>query len=173
MTGAEIRRATEIYVGKSIEADMALIGINEAMQKIGDMGLLYGEVTISDAKAGKSYLLPKNFIHVFYITDKEGAPYSGYTLMGNKIIFKDEGSYVVYARRLAERLESLDEEPEIHQAYHSSLVEYLRRFVLEATSKEPQNKIGYYESFERNVLGVYQMLSRRRVPKQIEVIRHA
>lgn len=171
MTGAEIRRSAEVYVGKSIETDMALLGINEAMRKIGDMGLLYGEITVNNALADEIYLLPKDLVHLFVIVDSEGNAYSNYVIMGDRIIFKDSGSYVIHARKLADKLENLEDEPNIHEAYHGSLVEYLRRFVIEATSGEPKEKVGYYEVFERDVVNVFQMLRRRRVPKKIEVIR--
>lgn len=171
MTGAEIRRSAELYSGKPIEVDMALTGINQAMRKIGDMGLLYGEITIEGVQAGETYLLPKDLIHLFSIVDSGGKQYNNYALMGDKIVFGDSGNYVIHARKLSKKLESLEDEPDVHEAYHGSLVEYLQRYVLEATSSDAADKVGNYTNFEKTVATVFQMLRRRRVPKQMEVIR--
>ena len=93
MTGSEIRHAVETYVGKSIDADIMLVAINEAIRKIGDMGLLYGEITVSDAETGKAYYLPNDLLHVFAVFDQQGQAYEGWRVTGDQITFEIRNLY--------------------------------------------------------------------------------
>jgi len=86
MTGSEIRQAVEMYVGKSIDADIMLVAINEATRKVGEMGLLYGELMISDTEAGKDYYLPNDLLHVFTVHDENGENYDNWNVIGDRII---------------------------------------------------------------------------------------
>lgn len=171
VTGREMRHAAEMYVGKSIDEDMALVAINEATRKIGDMGLLYGEITIENAEAGKVYYLPNDLLHVFSVVNQHGRSYEDWNVTGERLIFKAPGTYTVIARKIGSGLKSLDEEPDIHEAYHGAIVDYLREFAMSAKSEDPRSKTMLYERFERDVTNTFHFLRRQRQPRTIKVVR--
>lgn len=171
MTGNEIRHAAEVYVGKAIDSDLALIGINEAIRKIGDMGLLYGEISLEEASAGQTYYLPNDLLHVYSVVDQHGQTYDGWSVLGSKITFKDSGNYTILARKLGKTMRSLDEEPDTHSAYHSAIVDYLRRFAIEAKAEEPNQKAMHYDRFEADVTKTFMFLRRKRQPRAVKVVR--
>lgn len=170
MTGLEIRNAAEVYTGKPIPDDVALLAINEALAKLGDMGLLYGEITV-EAKAGEVYYLPADLLHIFVIYDLMGQPYENYHLAGDRIVFRDSGTYTIVARKLAKPLEKLNAIPDVNEAYHNVLVSYLRAFVMQMYSENPADKNMRFDRFEYDAAQVFKMLRRRRMPKEIKVVR--
>lgn len=171
MTGSEIRHAVETYVGKSVDADIMLVAINEAIRKIGDMGLLYGEITVSEAEAGKAYYLPNDLLHVFAVFDQQGQAYEGWRVTGDQITFENPGTYTISARKLGKKMVSLSEEVDIHEAYHSAIVDYVRRFVMEAKSGDLNHKTMRFDRFEADVINTFRFLRRQRQPRVIKVVR--
>ena len=172
MTGREIRNAAEVYVGESIENDMALIAINEALTVIGDMGLIYGTVTIQ-AESGQEYYMPADFTNIRTVYDSDNQPYSGWSQLGDAIRFEDAGEYKVYSRRTPSRLTSIDEIPDVSDSYHNSIVRFLRLFAIQAGSDEIRDKRHRFDSFEEDVSKIHSGLNRVRQPRQVKVIRHA
>lgn len=169
MTGNEIRNAAEVYLGKNISNDSALIGINEALNKIGEMGLLYGKIRVN-AQAGESYSLPKDALHVFSVSDLNGVNYENWSLVGEEIRFADSGEYIISARKLSKKLENLSEEPDIHRVFHQSLVEYLREFASQSFA-EFGEKNPDFTMFETSANKAFSFLRRQRQPRQIKVVR--
>lgn len=169
MTGNEIRNAAETYVGKPISNDLALIGINEALSKIGEMGLLYGKIRIN-AQAGERYTLPEDALHVFSVQDPNGIGYEGWSLIGEEIRFSDGGEYIISARKLPKRMENLSDEPDIHRVFHQAIVDYLREFAVQSFASF-EDKSPNFEIFETSVSRAFSFMRRQRQPRQIRVVR--
>lgn len=171
MTGSEIRQAVEMYVGRPIDADIMLVSINEAIRKIGELGLLYGEITVSDAEAGKNYYLPNDLLHVFSVYNQDGNSYEDWAVVGDQIKFGDAGTYTISARKIGKKMVSLTEEVGINEAYHSAIVDYIRRFVMEAKSEDLNYKTMRFDRFEADVTNTFRFLRRKRQPRTIKVVR--
>ena len=171
MTGQEIRHAAEVFIGRSIESDMALIGINEAMSKIADMGFVYGTITLEHHVLDDIHYLPADLTNILTVHDEHGktAPY--WRQVGDGITFDRLGTYTIQARRIPVPIESLDETPDMNQLYHRLLVSYLRMFVLAAKSEPPQ--LLNDEWFLQEAARINTTLMRKRQPRQVQVIRHA
>lgn len=173
MTGHEIVKAAEVYIGKSIELDVALTAINEAIRKIADMGLVYDTVNINVTQADQWVKLPNDLTNVLRVYNMNGRPYDGWEVMGGKIKFSDCGSYTVHLRRIPARLTDLSEEPDINEGYHNSIVRYVREFAMKTMSSDFAYKTPNFDGFEIEVLKTYSYLNKRRQPRQVKVIRHA
>ena len=66
---------------------------------------------------------------------------------------------------------SLSEEADIHEAYHSAIVDYVRRFVMEAKSEDLNYKTMRFDRFESDVINAFRFLRRQRQPRVIKVVR--
>ena len=161
MTGHEIRKMAETLIGTAITDTQTLSAINEAMIRIGDLGLIYGEITVPNAMPGQWYHLPNDAIHVRGVVDEKNNPVD-WSLLGNSIQFHTGGNLTIKARKLAKKFEDVSEEPDIHPAFHGLLVNYLRAIVTK------QLDLGLFEQEARRIS---LMLRRSRQPRTIEVVR--
>lgn len=173
MTGHEIVNAAEVYIGQPIEADMALIAINEAIRVIADMGLAYGTITLDGVEAKKWQHLPDDYTHVLRVYDVNGDIYDNWEEVGGAIRLGDNGDYTIHARRIPTRITSLSQEPEINEGFHNSLVRFVRDFVMQAMSDDFRSKTHNFDAFKEEALKTYGYLSRHKRPNKIKVIRHA
>lgn len=172
MTGHEIVNAAEVYIGQPIEADMALIAINEAIRVIADMGLVYGTISLENIEANQWQHLPDDYTHVLRVYDADGGIYDDWEEIGGAIRFSDSGDYAIHARRIPTRITSLSQEPEINEGFHNSLVRFVRDFAMQAMSDDFRSKSHNFDAFKEEALKTYGYLSRRRRPRKIKVIRH-
>lgn len=173
MTGREIVNAAEVYVGKSIETNMALIAINEAMRVIADMGLVYGTISLNGAKSGEWKKLPNNLTHVLRVYDNEGNTFEGWEEIGGAIRVFSDGDFTIQARKIPNKMIDLGETPDINDGFHTSIVRFVREFALQAKAEDPAYKFHNFDAFKEEVMKTNRYLNRRRNPKQIRVIRHA
>jgi hypothetical protein len=131
MTGNEIHNAAAAYINGGIDENDALIAINEAMTKLGDMALVYDQATGDDLggdgfDAGEWYDLPANLTNIVEVLDSKNKQYSAWTSYGNTIRFADTGTYTIVYRRMPIPLAALTADPEIHVAFHPALVTYVK-----------------------------------------------
>jgi hypothetical protein len=188
MTGEEIQTAAELYMDDTIDDEDALEAINEALAKMGDMALVDDSKEFADAEADTEYTfeepplagsttVDKTWVtNVTSVRDSSGDEYYDYQLYmgdGVSIVFADDDTYTVRYRRMPAALADLTETPEIHTAFHRSLVTYLEAWAKLKEFEGDDNDGAYLrQRFDEEVARTYSMLRRRRTPKQVQVIRH-
>lgn len=171
MTGEEIRQEAIRYSGFDITEEDALAWINEALRRLGDMGLVYGRLDV-DAQAEVSYVLPPDALHIVRVEHRASRrPYDGWRLVGDEIIFHDTGQYTVYARRMPPPLQFIEEEPSVHMAFHQAIVFYVRGMAKLKDDDASPDGHALLQRFEEEATRVFRQLQRSRSPRTIRVIR--
>ncbi len=171
MTGKDIRFSAELYVGRDIEDDIVLCVINEALDSIMDLGLVFEEEGIN-AEAGVWTTLPKTVTNILSVEDSNGEPYDKWEQKRNRIRLAHSGAYTINYRISPTHIQSMDEEPDTHPIFHRAIVNYLRSFILMIGNKEPHPHMAT-EKFQQDILNIHQQIKRKRTPKQVRVIRNA
>ncbi len=161
MTGHEIRKMAESLIGTAITDTQAVSAINEAMTRIGDLGLIYGEIPVPNAVPGQWYHLPEDALHVRSVVDENNNQVD-WSLLGNSIQFHTGGNLTINARKLAKKYKNVQEEPDIHPAFHGLLVNYLRAIAIKQLD---------LNMFEEETRRISLMLRRARQPRTIRVVR--
>lgn len=161
MTGHEIRKMAETLIGTAITDTQTISAINEALIRIGDLGLIYGEVPVPNAVPGQWHHLPKDALHVRSVVDEKNNPVD-WSLLGNSIQFHTGGNLTINARKLAKKFKSIQEEPDIHPSFHGLLVNYLRAIAIKQLD---------LNMFEEEARRISLMLRRSRQPRTIRVVR--
>ena len=172
MNGLEITNAAEAYTGSAIKEDVALVAINEALSRLGDMGFIYGQVTLANVEANKWYRMPSDLTNIISVIDENGDVYDDWWDRFDMIRFKDAGDKVIQARKLPDRMISLDETPDCPAAYHNVIVTYLRHFILNSADEQYAGRMRF-DKFEQDATHIFNQLRRKRQPRQMKVIRHA
>ena len=169
LTGLEIKSLVEKYVDITIDSDDALEVINEAMDKIGDLGLVYGQVTLV-AEADTPYRMPADATIVTVILE-DGETADGWTFRGGAIRFARAGTYTIIARRNPEHIELIEEELDLHPSYQRSVVTYLRGWFKLKDDDESPDGHRLMQQFRAEVDHTFALLRRQYSPKTIKVVR--
>jgi len=174
MTGLQIKAAVELYIDDTLESTNVLTAINEAISIIGDMALVFDKVE-SDYKANMWYPLPAGCTYVdeVNICDGTNSVYTGYRIKGNEILFGSSNRYIINYRRQPRGIASLNDTPEIHEAYHQPIVTYVKGWVRLVDDEDSNDGLRLMAQWEKDIQRVYNMLKRKRSPKQVMVMRHA
>lgn len=173
MTGAQIKAGAYGYVDETIDDKNALNTINRALNLMGDAALVYDTADIVVTEDNQWTNLPADLLNIVEVEDG-GTTFTEYRLRGHKIQLPKPGTYTVIYRRLPRSMTSLDETPEVHEAYHQCLVTYLQAWWKLRDDDENPDGIRNENMFKEDVTRVFNILRRnRRGPAQIEVIRHA
>lgn len=174
MTGSELKAQAEKYLSSTIDDADALQAINEALLWMGDLGLIYGTITVS-ATAGTFYTLPDELTKIIRVEDIDNnVYYYNYRLRGNDIAFKDAGNYLILARKMSAGLSLIDDEIDVHPALQRCIIDYVRAFVKLKDDDTNPDGLRLMAKFERDVQIMSNMLKdgRNRGPEQVRVMRH-
>ena len=161
MNVAQMRQSAEKYCGTAIEDDILLTAVNEALESIGDLGLIFDEKELLLSVAGTWYELPDtttNIVNVF----KEGKPYSQWQTRGYEIKFADAGDYVVTLQKMPEYVEVGADIPECHLLFHKAIVTYLRAFIKLTKDDSSQDGHKLMDLFYKEVERISAILQRNR-----------
>ena len=161
MNVAQMRQSAEMYCGVAVEDDVLITAVNEALESIGDLGLIFEEETLTGSTPGTWYVLPvttTNIVNVF----KDGAPYSQWQTRGYEIKFSEAGDYVVTLQKMPEYVDAGADIPECHLLFHKAIVTYLRAFI--KLTKDDTNQDGHklMDLFYKEVERISAILQRNR-----------
>lgn len=171
MTGAEIKRLAGLYIpGIEIEDSEAVAVINEALSILGDLGLVYGQITV-EAEAGDWLYLPEDATIVSVVLERDNSAYVNWKIRGNRIMFEDSGEFTINARRVPPLLTEILDEPDIHPMYQRCIVNYLRGFFKVKDDDTSQDGHRMLAKFEEDAMRTFNILRRQHSPGTIKVIR--
>lgn len=151
MTGQEIIEAAMRQTGEFIDTPEGLTCINEALDRIGDMALVYDSCTIVAELPGIPYDLPPDMTRVTSVLDARGQVCDAYRVEGNQISFGHPGSYTVRYRRLPRHLSVLTEIPEVHLSQHGNLITYVKAWMLLREDDESPRGLQLEQKFDQDV----------------------
>lgn len=171
MTGNQIKQEAEAYIDEHIDDLDALIAINRGLELIGDMAQIFETVKATITRANQWYLLPDSVTYVQKVESPAGRLYRHYQAKDNMIRFLHPGEYLVHYKRLPKRLEGILDSPEVHPAFHQTLVTYLIAWWKLKDDDENPDGLRHLAIFNDDVARIYRTLSRDSSPKQWRVER--
>ncbi len=163
MTLQEMITAAAAYIDDDIEEEDALIAVNEAQAKLGDMAFVQDQITLPhDASEVRAWHeLPPSLTRIVRVTQaRDGKPYSAYQKSGQMIRFNSPGQYTITYRRMPKPITRLDEEPEVPQVFHGALVTYLRAWVRLKEDEDSQDGLRLIQEFYVDADRAYRTLLR-------------
>jgi hypothetical protein len=173
VTGQEIRTAAEQYVGRTVTEAKAVVILNEALDQLMDLGLVYATIEVA-ATVKQWYDLPDDATFIVNVTNKDGDYYTGWEAIGNQIRFLTAGTFYVMARRLTGHLTTIAEIPEVHPMFHPVLVDYFKGYLKLQVNDESSDGLRLMQRFEERSQRVFNMLRRNTTKNHSwTVIRHA
>lgn len=175
MTGTEIQRYVEGRLGQTVDSEDILEAINEGLDEIGGMGLLYVTTTIPVTDTTQWYSLESDYTQVKKVIKKEDGKeyiYQRWEYRNGDIRLFDNGEYVVVARKLPKHLSDIaDEFTFLHRLYYNALKFYALAWVRENSDPESKPAQLLYERFESNVMRAAQTLLSTKAPAKVRVLR--
>jgi hypothetical protein len=176
MTGSEILNYIETRIGRSIDSDLVLEAINEALDTIGELGLLYATTDLTVEDTNLWYSMPDDYTtieKVIKFEDKEYI-YTRWEHRTGEIRFYDQGEYRIVATKMPEHLSLIsDNFMDLHKLYHNAVKYYALAWVKENDDFSDPAAEKLYARFQNNVKRAAQTLSRSKPPSKVQVKRHA
>jgi hypothetical protein len=173
MTGTDIVARAQRYVDDTIDSDDALVAINEAIDKLGDLGLIYESANITAGTANGWYPLPVDMTSLVSVSDGNGNNYEDFQQRGLEIHFSASGVYTVFYRKHPEGIAVLTETPPVHVSYHDTLCTYLKGWFKLKDDDESPDGLRLMSQFENDAAKVFSILRRKRGNGRITVMRAA
>ena len=175
MTGTEIQRYVEGRLGQTVDPDEVLEAINEGLDEIGGMGLLYATANVTVTDTAQWYSLEPDYTQVKKVIKKEDGKeyiYQRWEYRNGDIRFFDAGEYIIVARKLPEHLSNIaDTFTDLHRVYYNALKFYALAWVRENSDPESKAAQVLYERFENNVMRAAQTLLSTKAPAKVRVLR--
>lgn len=172
MTGSEILSYIETRVGREVSPDHVLIAINEALNEIGDMGLLYDTTEAVVTNTKEWFALPEDFTMVKTVM-LQGRWYLDWQYVNGKIKFDDVGVFTIIARKMAPTMNNIAENLPLHRLYHNGIQFYALGWVYENDNPNDMSAERAYQKFVNSVSGAAKTLIGTKPPMSWTVIRHA
>jgi hypothetical protein len=172
LTGLQLLDYTNGFTGGSMSNTQLLRGVNEFLAWLASE-MRVTDTTTQVAVADTWYTLPANLIGIDRIENDEGAIVTGYTVEGDQIRFVESDTFTIYAKKTPDVYVDVNLQPNVHVAYHPSLLEYLKAYWF--LIQDPNSQAGQRLKTEAYAMAkeAEHKLKRRTHPKQIMVMRHA
>lgn len=153
MTGTEIKNAAEKYIEEEIGAiddTDALVAINEALRKMGDV--IPGSGTVV-ATADTWTAAPTGAVSIVEVNDSDGEIYTNYRFRHAQMIFGDSDTYTVFFRKLATEITALAGTiTGLHDAFKQALVTYVKAWCKLKDDEENPDGLKLLKDFELDLL---------------------
>jgi hypothetical protein len=177
MIGTDVQSYVEKRLGRTFEADTILTAINECLDEIADLSLLYATSDVSVSDTTQWYALPESYSKVEKVIkyeDEEEYIYVGWDYRNGTIRLFDEGNYRIVARKIPDYLtEIADSFSEIHRTYYNAIRYYVLAWVRENEDLDDQTSEKLYQKFNDKVTRAARTLISTKSPAKVQVIRRA
>lgn len=176
MTGTDLQHYVESRLGRTFEPDEILEAINECIDEIGDMNLLYATIDISVDDTDQWYNLPDDYTKVVKVIKYKHSKeyiYEKWQYRNGKIRIPEGGTYKIVARKLPEYLENIAEPlNNIHRLYNNAFKYYVLGWIRENEDLDDQTAKVMFERFREKTQRAATTLISTKSPAQWKVIRH-
>ena len=177
MLGTDVQSYVESRLGRTFEQDDILLAINECLDEIADLSLLYATSDVSVSDTTQWYALPESYSKVEKIIKYEDGKeyiYEGWNYRNGTIRIFDEGDYRIVARKIPDYLtEIADSFTEIHRTYYNAIRYYVLAWVRENEDLDDQTSEKYYQKFNDKITRAAQTMISTKSPAKVQVIRRA
>lgn len=172
MIGSEILAYCELRLGIRVEPDHVISAINEALNELGDMGLVYDtcEVLVEDVMV--YFALPEDYTHVKKVLVKPSENlYLNWSYIDGRIRFRDAGEYKIIARRMPSLIQQIADSLPVHQLYHNAIKFYALAWLKENNDAEDISVQRLYDRFAQSASNAANTLQKTKSPLSWTVIR--
>lgn len=177
MTGTEIQSYVESRLGRTFSSADILLAVNECMDEIADLALLYGTIELSVDDGTQWYSLPDDFSKIEHIIIYESGKeyyYEGWIYRNGSIRIPDVGQYKIISRKIPEYLTDIAQSfNNIHRMYNNAIKYYTIAWIRENEDLDDQTSEKYYQKFKEKVARTAKTLISTKSPAKVQVIRHA
>jgi len=176
MTGTEIQSYVESRLGRTLSPDDILLAINECLDEIADLALLYATIDLDVTDGTQWYELPEDFstIEHLIIYDNGEHYYEGWIYRNGSIRIPDAGSYKIVARKMPDYLNDIAEPiNNLHRMYNNAVKYYVLSWIRENEDLDDQISEKYYQKFTEKVQRAASSLISTKSPAKVQVIRRA
>ena len=177
MTGTEIQSYVESRLGRTLSPDDILLAINECLDEIADLALLYATIDLDVTDGTQWYELPEDFstIEHLIIYDSEGEHfYEGWIYRNGSIRIPDAGSFKIVARKMPDYITDIAEPiNNLHRMYNNAIKYYVLGWIRENEDLDDQISEKYYQKFTEKVQRAASSLISTKSPAKVQVIRRA
>ena len=175
MTGNDIKSKISRYVGKEPDDDIVLDAIEDAINKLGNMGYIIDTIAFEGAEKNEFYKLPKDLIRIVKVEKlNEDKYYLNYLVDGIRIRFGDDGDYRIFAEKHPQQLDSLNDEIEMHPMLQNCVKNYAIGYVKVSIDDTSEDGHRLKEQFMQYAERAYRTLKRNeKTPSKIRVERNA
>lgn len=176
MTGTEIQSYVENRLGRKFSPDDILLAINECLDEIADLALLYATIDLDVTDGTQWYSLPESFstIEHLIIYDNGEYYYEGWIYRNGSIRIPDTGSYRIVARKMPDYITDIAEPiNNLHRMYNNAIKYYVLGWIRENEDLDDQISEKYYQKFTEKVQRAATNLISTKSPAKVQVIRHA
>lgn len=176
MTGTEIQSYVESRLGRTFSPDDILLAINECLDEIGDLGLLYATIDISVDDGAQWYSLPDDFSKVKkviqYEDDREYV-YENWKYRNGSIRIPDEGDYHIISRKMPEYLTNIANNiNNIHRLYNNAIKYYVLAWVRENEDLDDETSKVLFKRFNQKLKRAANTLISSKAPSRWTVVRN-
>lgn len=172
MTGTEIQHYVETRMGIEVDLDEVLMAINEAIDMLGDTGLLYDTIDVEVTDAGQWYNLPDDFTYVQKVYTGRGEIYMAWDYRNGQIRFRNPGNYTIVARKMGKHLENIsDSITDMHRLYYNAIKFYALAWMKENDDDNDVAAEKYYNRFYETAQQAVQILMRSKAPMNWKILR--
>lgn len=179
MTGSDIKTYVENRLGTTEDASDIIEAVNEAINTIGDMSLLYGTITITVTDSATWYDMPSDFTSIKHVlveaedNDELELYFNWEYRSDGSIKFFDEETFTIVARKMATEITDITDTISIHRLYENAIKYYALAWCKENYNFEDAAAQMFYGRFERAVTRAANTLLGTKPATSVTVIRHA
>jgi hypothetical protein len=177
MVGSDIKNYIEKRLGRSFSDDLILQAINECLDEIADLSLLYVTATLNINDTTQWYALPNNYSQIEKVIkheDEEEYIYEGWEYRNGTIRIFNKGTFRIVGRKIPDYLEDISNNlSEIHRMYNNAIKYYVLAWVRENEDLDDQISEKYYQKFTEKVQRAASSLISTKSPAKVQVIRRA
>lgn len=150
------------YCDDSITNTLGILAVNEALDKLGDMGLVYDSTIVTAASDDAWVDLPATLTSLVSITDSEGKAVNSYVQRGMQLRLPIAGDYIIGYRKHPDHIANEKDTPPVHQSYHDVLCTYLKGWWKLRDDEDSADGLRMMQKFEADAGRVFSILRRQR-----------
>jgi hypothetical protein len=155
-TGRSLINTAAIYNDEPIDVSLAVPAINRALGILGDMGLVFQDVSIVAAEQDTYYPTIDNATAIIRVSNDKKKTYILWQADdAREIQFRDAGTYTVRVRRLSAQISGIDTSIDIHPAFEQVICSFLIGFAkLEDDDTNPDGQKNLEQTFRNDAVKV-------------------